>query len=418
MRTSQETYHATILRYVIEFVQAVVQAVKNITQGIFVVNLDLTDEQTLLRDALAGYLQRNYRFEDRTGYLREGGWRPEIWKELGLFRATLPMECGGFGGGGIENMVIAEQFGAVLALEPYVEAMVVGLSLLRAAGPATEDIVTKVVDASLLVIPALYEAEGRFNLTRIGASARFDGGKWRVSADKVAVPAAAAATHFLVCARTSRDAGERDGLSLFLVDAHSDHVRRDDYRLIDGRPASDLKLQAAEGVVIGTLGGAHFAMACALDAAGAAVCAEAVGVMQTMLDQTIAYAKQRRQFGQAIAKFQVLQHRMVDMLSQLEQSRSLAIMAALSLGSLAPDRARAVSAAKAFISDAVIGVAQSAIQIHGAIGTTEECAISHYFRRATVISSQFGTAAYHRRVMAEAADCPEADAAAEKAANF
>jgi alkylation response protein AidB-like acyl-CoA dehydrogenase len=386
------------------------------------VNFNLTDEQTQLRDALAGYLRRNYRFEDRAVYLKAGGWQPDVWKayaqDLGLFRATLPAQSGGFGGGGIETMVIAEQFGAVLALEPYVEAMVLGFGLLRAAGPAAEHLVTKVVEGSNVVIPALYESTGRFNLTRISASARLEGGIWRVTADKIAVAGAVAATHFLVSARNARDTGEHEGLSLFLVDACSTEVRRDDYRLIDGRAASDLTLRGAEGVVIGMTGGASPAIACALDATVAAVCAEAVGVIQAMLDQTIAHAKQRHQFGSAIGKFQVLQHRMVDMLSQLEQSRSLAIMAALSLPRLARDRTRAVSAAKAFISDAVICVAQAAVQIHGAIGTTEEYPISHYFRRATVISSQFGTAAYHRRVMAEFADGAEASAAAERTVDF
>jgi alkylation response protein AidB-like acyl-CoA dehydrogenase len=396
------------LRYVIEFVQGLVQADKNITQGIFDVNFELTSEQMLLQDALAGYLRRNYRFEHRAAYLTEAGWRPDLWQayaqELSLFRATLPLESGGFGGGGIETLVIAEQFGSVLALEPYIEAMVLGLTLLRESGPAADPLITKLVDAAILVIPALYEAQGRFNVTRGLASARLTAGTWRVYADKIAVLGAPVATHFLVCARTALEVGERGGMSLFLIDAQSPDVTHEDHRMIDGRSASDLSFKGAEGMLLGDAGGAYRVIECALDAAIAAVCAEAVGVMQAMLDQTIAYAKQRQQFGQAISRFQVLQHRMVDMLSQVEQSRSLAIMAALSLKMPVPDRGRAVSAAKAFISDAVMFVAQAAVQIHGAIGTTEECSISHYFRRATVISGQYGTAAHHRRVMAESTE--------------
>ncbi len=371
-------------------------------------NFDLTDDQTLLQDALVGFLRRNYRFSDRAAALTAGGWRPEVWRayaeELGLFRATLPVDCGGFGGGGIENLVIAEQLGAVLALEPYIEAMVLGLNLLRESGPQAAPLIEKLVDATMMAIPALYEANGRFNWSRVGAAARRDASAWRVWADKIAVVGAPIATHFLVSARTGLEPGERTGMSLFLIDAQSSDLRRRDYRLIDGRSASDLSFKGAEGILLGAVGAACSAIESALDAAIAAVCGEAVGVMQSMLDQTVEYAKQRQQFGQAIARFQVLQHRMVDMLSQVEQSRSLAIMAALSLGLPVIERRRAVSAAKAFISDAVIFVAQAAVQIHGAIGTTQDCAISHYFRRATVISSQFGTAAYHRGVLSGAAN--------------
>lgn len=370
---------------------------------------DLTDEQTQLQDALVGYLRRNYRFADRATSLAGTGWRPDVWQayaeDLGLFLTTLPVESGGFGGGGVETLVITEQLGVVLALEPYIEAMVLGLNLLRESG-GQADLVAKLVEGTIVVIPALYEAMGRFNLMRICASASLDAETWRVTAEKIAVVGGPIATHFLVAARTALEPGERAGLSLFLVNAQSTAVNRKDYRLIDGRLASDLSFKGAEGVLLGAPGAAFTAIECSLHAAVAAVCGEAVGVMQIMLDQTIEYAKQRQQFGQPIARFQVLQHRMVDMLSQVEQSRSLAIMAALSLGLPATDRGRAVSAAKAFISDAVMFVAQAAVQIHGAIGTTQEYAISHYFRRATVISSQFGTAAYHRTVMAGAASTP------------
>jgi alkylation response protein AidB-like acyl-CoA dehydrogenase len=372
------------------------------------VNFDLTDDQTLLQDALVGYLRRNYRFADRAAGLSGSGWRAQVWRayaeELGLFRATLPAEYGGFGGGGIETMLITEQLGAVLALEPYIEAMVLGLTLLRESGRQADALVQQLVDARIVVIPALYEATGRFNLARISASARREASSWRVSAQKIAVVGGPIATHFLVAARTALEPGERAGMSLVLVDAQSTAVHRQDYRLIDGRLASDLSIQGAEGILLGAPGAAITAIECALDAAVAAVCGEAVGVMQALLDQTIDYAKQRQQFGQAIGRFQVLQHRMVDMLSQVEQSRSLAIMAALSLGLPPAERGRAVSAAKAFISDAVMFVAQAAVQIHGAIGTTEDYALSHYFRRATVISTQFGTAAHHRGIMAAAAE--------------
>ena len=209
------------------------------------------------------------------------------------------------------------------------------------------------------------------------------------------------ATHFLVAARLASHPSDDPAIALFLVDAGAEGVVRDDYLQIDGHAASNLQFLGATAILLVASPRALGTIEAAVEAAAAALCGEAVGVMQAMLDQTVAYARQRQQFGQPIAHFQVLQHRMVDMLVLLEQSRSLAIMAALALdGASDGDRRRAVAAAKSFVSDAITTVAQAAVQIHGGIGTTEDCAISHYFKRATVISSQFGTAAYHRRIMA------------------
>ncbi len=367
-------------------------------------NLDLTDEQRLLRDSLAGFLRRHYRFEDRAIGLANGGWRPEIWyacaSDLGLFQAMLPVATGGFGGGGVEAMVILEQFGTALVLEPYTEAIILGLALLQDGAELTEDIVKRSVEGTAVVIPALYEEGRRFNPVPIVAHAKQISSRWKVSANKIAVVGAAFATHFILAARTLADGGDRMDISLFLVDASSPLVSRKDYTLIDGRAASDISFTTADAIMLGTPDGAMARIEAALEAATAALCAEAVGVMQAMLEQTVDYARQREQFGQPIARFQVLQHRMVDMHNLLEQSRSLAMMAALALASPAPERRRAISAAKAFVSDAIATVAQAAVQIHGGIGTTQDCAISHYFKRATVISSQFGTASHHRRIMA------------------
>jgi alkylation response protein AidB-like acyl-CoA dehydrogenase len=366
------------------------------------VNFDLNDEQRLLQDSLAGFLGRHYRFEDRAMGLQQSGWRPDIWhayaNNLGLFLALLPTTAGGLGGGGVEAMVIFEQFGVALVLEPYMEAIVLGLALLQASGPEHHDIVQRSIEGSNLVIPALYEADARFNLTPAQARTVPAGSGWTITADKVAVVGAAMATHFLVTARLGDNAV---GTSLFLVDALSPQVKRRDYRLIDGRAASDLHFIGAEATLLGAAGEAMPNVEAALEAATAALCAEAVGVMRAMLRMTVDYARQRQQFGQPIARFQVLQHRMVDMHLLLEQSRSLAIMAALSLSERPAERRRAVSAAKSFISDAIGTLAKAAVQIHGGIGTADEYPISHYFKRATVISSQFGTASHHRRIMAE-----------------
>ena len=363
-------------------------------------NFDLSDEQVLLRESVAGYLARNYSFDARRAAARDAGWRPDIWQsfaqELGLFGAALPEDVGGFGGGPVETMVISEEFGRALVLEPYLESVVMGAALLRAC-PDAADLLGSIIDGSAIVAPALYEASRRFNLKNPATKAEGSGKEVVLNGTKCAVAAAPIATHFVVSAMDSSDEP-----GLFLVTADAAGVERRDYALIDGRRAADLTFTGTPALRIGAgEQGAAAQIEEAADHAIAALCAEAVGVMDALLKSTVEYARQREQFGVPIGSFQVLQHRMVDMLTHLERARSLSIMATISLGLEPAERGRAVSAAKAYISKALKLVGESAIQIHGGIGTTEELAVSHYFKRATVMQGQFGTGSFHLQRMAE-----------------
>ena len=361
-------------------------------------NFQLSDEQTLLRDSLAGYLARRYDFDARRAAAANGGWRPEIWSgfanELGLFGAAMSEAEGGFGGGAVEIMVIAEELGRALVMEPYVESVVVAAALLRGldAGTPLRD---AIVGGETIVAPALYEAEARFSLApAVTQATAAPSGEVVLEGAKVAVAAAPLAGAFLVSAR------EGDGVSLFLVDAAAPGVEHRAYQLIDGRPAADLVFADVAATRLGEAGAALPRIELAIDEGVAALCAEAVGIMDAMLTQTVDYTRQREQFGVAIASFQALQHRMADMATLLERARSMAVMATMSLDLPVPQRRRAVSAAKAFIGDALKAVGEGAIQLHGGIGTTDEIAISHYFKRATAMQSQFGTANFHLRRMA------------------
>ena len=361
-------------------------------------NFQLSDEQTLLRDSLAGYLSRRYDFDARRAAAANGGWRPEIWagfaSELGLFGAALPEAEGGFGGGAVEIMVIAEELGRALVMEPYLESVVVAAALLRGLDAGTP-LREAIVAGEAIVAPALFEAETRFSTTpAVTHATRASTGETLLDGAKVAVAGGPLASAFLVSAR------EREGVSLFLVDAAAPGVARRSYQLIDGRPAADLVLADVAATRLGEAGAALPRIERAVDEGIAALCSEAVGVMDAMLAQTVGYTKQREQFGVAIASFQALQHRMADMATLLERARSMAVMATMSLDLPDPQRRRAVSAAKAFIGDALKAVGEGAIQLHGGIGTTEEIAISHYFKRATAMQSQFGTADFHLRRMA------------------
>ncbi|WP_454884140.1 acyl-CoA dehydrogenase family protein [Sphingomonas oryzagri] len=378
-------------------------------------NLTYTDEQRLLRESVAGFFARHYDFDIRRSALANGGWKPAIWKafanDLGLLGMTAPERIGGFGGGPVETMIVLEEIGRALVLEPYLECAVLGGALLRDGGEIADAMAGGIIDGSVRPVAALWEDGARYDVGVVATTAKqAENGGWVIEGGKIAVAAAPCATHFLVSARTAGEPRDRGGIALFLVPSDAAGLERSDYALIDGRRASDIKLQGVQvgaDALIGTDGAALPVIERALDEAIAALCGEAVGVMRRMLESTVDYARQREQFGRPIAGFQVLQHRMVDMHTRIERAHSLAIMAALSLDLPEAERRKAVSAAKAFVSDAAKFVAQAAVQIHGGIGTTDELAISHYFKRATVIENQFGSAAYHLRRVADAMDAED-----------
>jgi alkylation response protein AidB-like acyl-CoA dehydrogenase len=170
------------------------------------------------------------------------------------------------------------------------------------------------------------------------------------------------------------------------------------YPTIDGRRAADVTFEHVRvpaDALIGEEGDAAEAMERSIDEGIAAMSAEAVGLLSKLHEDTLEYAKQRRQFGQPIGRFQVLQHRLVDMYMEIELARSAAFRATLRLSAPAKERARAASAAKVTINKACRMVGQNAVQIHGGMGMTDELAVSHSFRRATAIELELGTTDFH-----------------------
>ena len=367
-------------------------------------DFSLNDEQRQLRETLARFLASRYDFDTRQKILRsEAGWSPTVWKalaeDLGILGAALPEELGGFGGGPVDTMLIMEELGRALVVEPYLETVVVGAGLLRhAGGEATAARIGAVVDGTMITAFAWSEPNSRFDLAACATTATRDGEGWRLEGRKAVVVAAPFATHLIVTARTSGEPGSREGLSLFLVERGAGGLSATDYTTVDGRRASELVL---DGVRVGTdalLGAEGRALPIVeqvLDEARAALCAEALGVLSELHRRTLDFVKERKQFGVAIGQFQVLQHRLVDMFMEVEQARSMTMMATLKLSDEPKDRARAVSAAKAYIGKACRFVGQQAVQTHGGIGLTEELALSHYFKRAAMIESQLGSVDYH-----------------------
>lgn len=360
----------------------------------------LTSEQQLLRDELAKFLVARYNLETSRVAAKTGaGWQPDIWRgfaaELGILGAALPEDVGGIGGGPVELMVITEALGRALVIEPYVDTVVVAGGLLhRAGGPEATAVLKEIIAGTAVVALAAGEPDSADHWQVANTVAQPDGDGWVLNGAKVVAMAAPLATHLLVTARTAGT----DGISLFLTKSDAPGIEIHPYRTIDDRRAADIvfhEVRLPSQALLGEQGQAGPSLARAWDEGAAAICSEAVGCMRKVLEHTVEYCKQRKQFGQPIGSFQVLQHRMVDMYMELEQAVAAVYLAILNLEADEAIRARSVSAGKATIGRAARFIGQQAVQLHGGMGMTEELAIGHYFKRLTAIQYEFGTTDQH-----------------------
>ena len=364
-------------------------------------DLSTTETQGMLRDTLARFLADTYSFDARQKMIASPEGRdPGIWRalssELGLTCAPFSEELGGMGGGAIENQIMMEELGKVIAIEPWLQTVVAGGgALVAAGGPLAEATIPAIIAGDCLIAFAYAEPHGRYNLADIGTTAKADGAGYVLNGHKGVVYAAPWATHLLVTARTGGGRRDREGVELFLVEATAKGISRRDYPTVDGFRASEVYFENVAIPGEALLPGGIELIERVVDECTVAICAEATGIARTMLAQTVDYTGQRKQFGLPIGKFQVLQHRMADMLVEAEQIASMALMGALRLDESAHERKAAVSMAKAKISRSIRFVGQSAVQTHGGIGITMELAIGHYFKRASMIENQFGGADYH-----------------------
>lgn len=357
----------------------------------------------MLRDMVRDYLANRYTIDARQAAVAsEEGWRPDIWREfaeLGLLGAPFSEELGGFGGGPVEALIVMKELGRALVLEPYLETVVVAGGLFRHSDhPAAADWIARIIGGDAIFAFAHAEPQSRYNLSDVRTSARREGDDWVLTGHKSVVAAAPWASHVIVVARTVGGQRDDDGISLYLIERGADGLTFNDYTTIDGRRASDLYLDGVrvrDDARIGPEGAALPIIEQVIDEALASLGAEACGIMRRMFDDTVDYTRQRHQFGRPISEFQVLQHRMVDMLIQLEQAEAMTHMATQALSLSALDRAIAASAAKVQIGRACRFVAQNAVQLHGGVGVTDELALGHYFKRSTVIESAFGSVDHH-----------------------
>ncbi len=360
-----------------------------------------TETQDMLRDTLARFLADTYDFETRKKMLASAEGRdPGVWRalaqDLGILSAPFAEEHGGMGGGALENVIMMEELGKVIAVEPYLQTVVIGGGALKhAGGPLADAMIPEIIAGNAIIAFAYAEPQGRYDLANLRTSAKADGTGYVLNGNKGVVYAAPWASHLLVTARTSGSQRERQGVELFLIDAKLPGIVRRDYPTVDGFQASEIYFENVAIPGDALLPGGLSLIERIVDEATVAVCGEACGVARKLHEGTLDYSKQRQQFGQPIGRFQVLQHRMADMFIEAEQIVSMTLMATLKLDLPEAQRKAAVSLAKAKVSRSIKFVGQNAVQTHGGIGITLELAIGHFFKRATMIESQFGTADHH-----------------------
>jgi alkylation response protein AidB-like acyl-CoA dehydrogenase len=367
-------------------------------------DLSLSDEQKQLQDAAERFVRDKYAFENRRKVAAtERGWLEENWTqmaELGWLGVPLTEAEGGYGGP-IETMIVMEQFGKGLVLEPFLPTAVIGGGMLaRAGSQAQKDaLLAPMMEGKKQFAFAWLERQSRYNLADVSLKATKEGAGYSLSGHKGVVYNAPAADHIFVLARTAGGAREEKGLTLFVVDGKAKGLTRRDYPTQDALRASELtfdKVSLGADAVLGKIDGAFPIVEEAVDRAIVALCAEATGCMDAINAATLEYIKTRKQFGVPIGKFQVLQHRMVDCFTNAQEARSMTLMASLKIDDKdANVRRKAASGAKVQIGKSGKFCGQSAVQMHGGMGVTDELSVSHYFKRLTMIDLMFGNQQHH-----------------------
>ena len=355
-------------------------------------DFDFTDDQESLRDAVRRWVDKGFSFERRHAIAKAGGATREVYgelAELGLTALAIPEAQGGMGFGPIEAMVVNEELGRGLVNAPYAHAAIVAPTLLSAAPAELQaQWLPKIADASALVVLAHQERAARYRLNHVTTRATKAGNGWTLSGAKSLVPAGDEADAFIVPARTAGADADAAGIALFLVAKGAQGLAVRAYPTQDGARAAEITLANTPATLIAL--DALPLLEQAVDAGIAAICAEAVGVMDKLVAITAEYMNTRKQFGVPIASFQALRHRIADVKMQLELARSMSYYASLKLGEAAPVRRRAIAQAKYQLGQSMRFVGQQCIQLHGGIGVTDEYAGSHYFKRLTVLEMTFG----------------------------
>ena len=369
-------------------------------------DFEFTEDQTMLRDTVQRFVAREYSFEHRQKILATPfGFSPDIWRqfaEQGVLGTGLPEEHGGFGGP-TEIMVVMEELGKGLVLEPFMSTVVIGGGLIRDRGTAEQqaDLLPRIIAGECKMALAHHEPGARYVLNHVNTTVSRNGNGYLLSGSKTVVLDGAVADVLILSARE----GSQGELSLFVVSSSAPELKWTRYRTQDGRSAADVsfaRLPVQHGQRLGEPGAGLGAVEQAVDQGLAALCAEAVGAMEAVNEATLQYLRTRKQFGQPIGRFQVLQHRMADMFLMATQAKSMSYLATGRCRETSvAERRHALSAAKAFVGQAARFVGQQSVQLHGGMGMSAELSISHYFKRLTLINATFGDIDHHVGVLSD-----------------
>jgi len=368
-------------------------------------NFELSQEQQLLADSLKRFATNDYGFDARGKIVASPrGWSAEVWAalaEMGLLGLPFPAEHDGFGGTAVDVMIVMEAIGEALIVEPYLATVGLGGQFVtRGGSPAQQKrLLPAIAQGQCRMAFAHIEPGARYDLAQVGLRARREGDGFVLDGDKRVVLHGTAADVLVVSARTAGQSTDSHGVSLFLVDKTAPGLTVKEYRTIDELRAADISFSVVavpRDALVGLEGAGLPLIEEVVDYATALLCAEAVGAIRFANDTTLEYLKTRRQFGVPIGTFQVLQHRMVDMVISYEQARSMAYLACVKVDTAgAAERRRVISAAKVKVADACRHVSQESVQLHGGMGMSEELKVSHTFRRLTMIGQTFGDAEHH-----------------------
>jgi alkylation response protein AidB-like acyl-CoA dehydrogenase len=367
-------------------------------------NFNYSEEQQLLKDSVDRFVADNYSLEARIALVdKEPGFSSEHWQamaDLGWLGLPFAEADGGFGGNQVDTMVIMESFGKGLVAEPYLASIVLGGGALKYGGSKAQKsaLLPAVINGKAQLALAYAEQQARFDLEDVVVTAKADGKDYIVNGTKSVVQNAATATHLVVSVRTGGGQMDTNGITLLLIDAKSKGIERYDYPTVDGLRASEVTfkdVRVAADQVIGEVGKGFAILRAVANDGILALSAEAVGAMEVLYKDTVAYTQERQQFGHPLAGFQVLQHRMVEMFMEYEQCKSLLYRATMETANGAPDAQRTVHALKNLVGRAGTFIGENAVQLHGGMGMTEELRIGHYFKRLLVIDLQFGNSDHH-----------------------
>lgn len=365
-------------------------------------NFQHTEDRRMLADSLNRFIAEQYPFNvrDRIAQSDEGFSR-DVWKrfcELGIVGAFFDESVGGFGGDGFDIAVVFEALGRGLVVEPFLDALIVGQALARAGNEAQRGIVATLIEGAAIAAFAHDEPGSHYEPARVTTRAVRNDKSWVLSGAKGVVHQGEQADVLLVSARTSGEEHDEAGISLFLVPRNASGVKIRGYRKIDGGRAGEVLLDDVAldaDALVGEEGNGYATLTLAAGYGLVALASEAVGAMDVAKEHTLDYLRTRKQFGVPIGTFQALQHRMADVLLDIEQARSAAINAAAAVADEGVERERALSAAKYSIGHIGARVAEEAIQLHGGIGMTWELPLSHFAKRLVMIDHQLGDEDHH-----------------------